>query len=118
MWMTDRYFHVLDGRLRIRLAEVKRSAAKAAAVQMMLRDVPGVKDAHVNPMTDSVLVFFDSKVLTHQAIVGKLKGFDCLETAWAPRRRADSSGLVHSLSNALVRSVAEFALERMVVALL
>lgn len=118
MVMTDRYVHVLDGRLRIRLAEVKRSAATAAAVERVLRDVPGVKDAQANPMTGSVLVFFDSTVLTHQAILGKLKELDCLASAWAPRVVANSSGLLPSLSHALVRSVAEVALERMVVALL
>ena len=118
MVMTDGYVHALDGRLRIRLAEVKRSIATAAAVQTMLRDVPGVKDAHANPMTGSVLVFFDSRVLTHQAILGILNEVDCLALSWAPRLVANSSGLVHSLSHALVRCVAEIAVERMVVALL
>ncbi|WP_447984050.1 heavy-metal-associated domain-containing protein [Nitrospira sp. Nam74] len=118
MVTTEGYVHVLDGRLRIRLTEVKRSAATAATVERMLRDLPGVKNAHANRMTGSVLVFFDSTVLTHQAILGKLKALDCLESAWAPRAVANSNGLLHSLSHALVRSVAEVALERMVVGLL
>ncbi len=118
MAMTEGYVHVLNGRLRIRMTQVKRSAAKAAAVETMLRDVPGVTEAQVNPLTGSVLVFFDARVLTPQAILGTLNAVKSVGPAWAPRRETGTSGVAERLSNALVRSIAEFALERMVVVLL
>ena len=118
MAMSDGYCHVLDGRLRIRITEVKRSASMASDVERMLNDTPGITKAHANPLTGSVLVFFDSKELSHEAVLDKLKKFRCRGYPMTRRHQAESRGVVSWWSDALVRSLTEFALERMVVPLL
>ncbi|MGD9222218.1 MAG: hypothetical protein PVH22_03160 [Desulfobacteraceae bacterium] len=52
------YVHYVPGRLRVRIPEIRRDAAKAAKVNCLL-DIYGVDHIKVNHLTGSVLVTFD-----------------------------------------------------------
>jgi hypothetical protein len=51
--------HALDGRLRVRVERIKRDPAAAASVEQSLLTLTGVKKVRANPVTGSVLVFYD-----------------------------------------------------------
>jgi hypothetical protein len=106
------YLHTLDGRIRIKVPEVRRSPAKALQVEETLESLNGVTHVRANPTTGNVLVLFNSQSLTHECIIAALRGLNCLK----PERLA--AGVGHRISDVILRSVAELAFERMIVALL
>jgi len=53
------YLHALEGRLRIKLVDVKGHAARARDVEERVRELPGVDLATANPVTGNVLVLYD-----------------------------------------------------------
>jgi copper chaperone CopZ len=106
------YLHMLEGRMRIKVPEVKKSPLKAVQVEETLQRLDGVTDVRANPTTGNVLVLFESETVTHGRIVDVLRSLNCFkaqdQTTGTPRR-------IHEF---IVRSVAELAFERMLVALL
>jgi copper chaperone CopZ len=109
------YLHILDGRLRIRVPEVKRSPDKARHVEETLQSMSGITHVKANPMTGSVLVLFESQVVTHDHIVEKLRSIQCLSiTRIRPQHNDNGRGI----GDVLIRSVAELLVERAIVALL
>ena len=51
--------HALPGRLRVKVAGIKKSPQTAGQVEQALRQEPGVTAVGANPVTGSVLVHFD-----------------------------------------------------------
>jgi len=66
------YFHLLEGRLRIKVPLIKRSPVKAAELEQLLRRMNGVAEVMANPITGNVLIFFDEEVINHQDILRKI----------------------------------------------
>jgi hypothetical protein len=107
------YFHILDGRLRIQVPEVKRSPKKALQVEKTLQSLEGVTHVKANPTTGNVLVLFESKLLTHHCIVARLKSIDCFTVTQISSHQSRAG-----IGDVLVRSIAELLVERAIVALL
>jgi copper chaperone CopZ len=105
------YLHMLDGRLRIKVPEIKRSPERSAQVEEMLGTLEGVTHVHANPLTGNVLVLFRPETVTHGRIVDTLKNLNYLKSKDEPKAN-------HRFSDFIVRTVAELAFERMLVALL
>ena len=57
------YLHVMDGRLRVKVPETRRSVAKALHVEQLIQTLPGIIRVTANPTTGNVLVLFDSEQL-------------------------------------------------------
>ena len=112
------YLHMLEGRLRVNVPEVKRSRTMAARVEETLKKLDGVTHVRANPTTGNVLVLFDSQQLTHGNIIDALKRVDCLKPQSLLARQGLVTGMGDRMSELLLRSAAELAFERMVVALL
>ncbi|MGA7578457.1 MAG: hypothetical protein ACLQUW_05870 [Desulfobaccales bacterium] len=49
--VVSTYVHALEGRLRIKLPEIKRAALKALEVERHLRELAGVESVSANPTT-------------------------------------------------------------------
>ncbi len=109
------YLHMLDGRLRIRVPEVKRSPRAALHVEETISALEGVTHVKANSVTGNVLVLFESHLITHGAIVEGLKiaGYLVVSSASAPMPHTGTS-----IGDRLARSVVELLLERAVLALL
>ena len=128
--MTERAspspYHLVPGRLRLKLAPAKRDATFARAVGQALAAVAGVRDVHVNTLTGSIVVRFDPQVARVDRIVEALR-LDGLERktfapaldAPAPRpRETDTVGAASPLVNALITKALETLVERGAIALL
>ncbi|MEO5336523.1 MAG: heavy-metal-associated domain-containing protein [Magnetospirillum sp. WYHS-4] len=53
------YVHHVPGRLRVRLASVKRNERRARRVSALLEELPGVESVEISTVTGSVTVVYD-----------------------------------------------------------
>jgi len=108
------YFHTLEGRLRIKLSDVKGSPLAARDVARRMRDMRGVERATANPLTGNLLVVYDSAWTHAPELLDALRRWGYVRGAvcWSsPRTGNDDVGA------AVVRTTAQFALQRLIGAL-
>ena len=107
------YLHLLDGRLRIKIPEVKGMPQQAVMVEQILLSMDGITDVTANPTTGNVLVLFDASVIGQQDILIALQKAGYLRDSRHASRQ-ERKGLTHFV----VQSAIELALERLVLALI
>ena len=105
------YLHVLDGRLRIKLPQVKGAPQRALAVEQLLLGLDGVTDVTANPLTGNVLVLFTAAVIGQHDILAALQ-----KSGYLSDNHAVAQGRT-SLTSVVMHSALELALERLVLAL-
>lgn len=107
------YCHILDGRIRIKVPEVKGSQTMADKMESKLAKLNGVAEVAANPLTGNVLVLFDSQVISHYHVVSVIKNLNCLngQASVSPRSH-------NYVSQFLLQSVTELVLERVILAVL
>jgi copper chaperone CopZ len=123
---TAEYLHALDGRLRVKIAAVKGSSERARQIEQQLQRIEGIDQITANPTTGSVLILYDPRRLSQTAITEALKTVN-LQSRETENRRARSvvksagseqGGFGQELVKTVVRSTMEFALQRLVYALI
>jgi hypothetical protein len=72
------YWHILDGRIRIKVPEVKGSHTMAGEMESQLAKLKGVAHGKANPLTGYVLVLFDSQVISHYQVFAVINDLTCL----------------------------------------
>jgi len=72
------YGHILDGRIRITVPEVKGSHAMAGEMESQLAKLEGVAHVKANLLTGSVLVLFDAQVISHYQVFAVINDLTCL----------------------------------------
>ena len=72
------YYHKLDGRIRIKVPEIKGSPAMAGELESQLAKLNGVAHVQVNPLTGYVLVLFDYQVISHYHVFAVINDIKCL----------------------------------------
>ncbi len=112
------YLHMMEGRLRVKVPEMKRSVPKALHVEEVIKGLPGITTVSANPTTGNVLVLFDSEQLTHTDILAALKEADYLREEAPVSSFQLTARMVDTVSHAVARSVAESLMERAILALL
>jgi hypothetical protein len=121
--MSLAYLHALEGRLRVKVAAVKGSPQKASEVEQRLYRSDGIIQVTANPITGSVLILYDSQRLSQEAILSHLRTLGCfVEQPKVPttpkKEEQDQPGFGQELMQTVVRSTMEFALQRLVFALI
>jgi copper chaperone CopZ len=120
MSATPAYLHALEGRLRIKIAELKGSTPTALDVERELRALDGISSVTANPRTGNVLILYDPGVTTHAEIIEALRARGYLREAIV--QRAPTGATVgfarETLTHALVRSSVELALQRLITTLI
>jgi copper chaperone CopZ len=107
------YVHALDGRLRIKIPQVKGAPQKGRAVEQFLLGLDGVTDVTANPTTGNVLVLFNSAVIGQDDLMAALQEAGYIrgeDNTLEPGRT--------SLTTMVMQSAVELALERLVLALI
>jgi len=66
------YVHHVPGRLRVRIPAIRKNPKNAADIECLL-GISGVDDIQVNHLTGSVVVTFDTTVITHDQLLELLK---------------------------------------------
>ena len=107
------YLHALDGRLRIKIPQVKGSPQRALAAEQFLRGRAGITDVTANPTTGNVLVLFISAAIGQHAIITALQ-----KAGYLSEDNNTSEQGRKSLTAIVVQSAVELAIERLVLALI
>jgi copper chaperone CopZ len=120
---TGIYLHALDGRIRVKSSNLKGASHKAAALEQQLRTHNGITEVTVNPITGSILVFYDTEQIAQQQIFDLLRAVNCLpEGPMLPTLLLPPPKTVAEFGQGLLRTVAmstmEFAVQRLVFAIL
>ncbi len=123
MNIVSSYVHALEGRLRIKVPEVKGAPGKAREIEGHLALCPGVEEVSANPITGSVLVFYNPRLVGQEEIILAFKEIGYLEetTPKAPRGNGGSSnheGVVARVATAVASTIMEVALTSLVTAII
>jgi len=121
--VTSTYIHTLEGRLRIKVVEVKGSSVKALELEELIRKCDAIRYVKANPITGNVLIFYKPDAISQEEIVGALQGLGYLRASVSTRTMMRGTierldGLSNALLNTVVRSAMELALQRLVRALI
>jgi copper chaperone CopZ len=112
--MDSAVLHVMEGRLRIKVPEVKGVPEEARAIERQLGGLDGVSDVAANPVTGSVLVFYDTELTGIDEITEALEGWGYLSQP-VPTPQADGA---FGLGRLVLRATTEAALHQLFVALI
>ena len=117
------YVHALEGRLRIKIPKVKGAAEQAQEVERHLRQSAGIEDVSANPTTGNVLILYNSRLIDQEDIIFSLKEVGYLSH---PGHRGSGGiiqpqtrhGVVEKVTSTVAATLMEFALSRLVSALI
>lgn len=110
--MTD-YLHALDGRMRIKINEVKGSSGSAEEITRYLSSFHGIDQVNANPVTGNVLILYNNKQISQKGILTLLEEAGYLRRT-TPMPASRREGLV----SVVAKAVMETALQSMVMALI
>uniref|UniRef100_A0A7V4G6J1 Cation transporter n=1 Tax=Desulfobacca acetoxidans TaxID=60893 RepID=A0A7V4G6J1_9BACT len=123
MNIISSYVHALDGRLRIKIPEVKNAPPKAREVEQHLKLSPGVDQVSANPVTGNVLILYNPRLIGQEEIILALKELGYLEEGrpqgpGAPGMTQDQGGFLTKVTTTVASTLMEVALSRLVAALI
>jgi hypothetical protein len=109
------YVHMIEGRLRIKVPEVKGAPDRACAIESQIRMIDGVDEVVANPVTGSVLIYYDARRTLMADITETLQTWGYLRHA-APAAHAPA-GPGRGWGDMMLRATTEFALQQLLGAL-
>jgi hypothetical protein len=115
MKIVSSYVHALEGRLRIKIPEVKAAPYRARELEGHLQLLTGLEEVAANPVTGNVLILYNPSLLREDQIIFTLQELGYLEEAPAQAR---GEGMVERLTTVVASSIMEVALTRLVTALI
>lgn len=93
------YIHAIEGRLRIKVPEVKRSPEVARRVESQFRAIDGVLEVGANPVTGNVLFHYDPDRIEPYAIMGTLVTLGYMRETALDRPAAGAGDLPERLAD-------------------
>jgi hypothetical protein len=102
--------HALPGRLRVKVAGIKKSPQMAAHVEQVLRQEPGVATVGASPVTGSVLVHFDPSRTCSAHLLKRLEPYGLPTTPVSSSLSEFSS----ELSSVVCKELVKMALTSMI----
>lgn len=102
--------HALEGRVRLKLAEIKGNSHKARRLEAYLTGVNGVETVSANPMTGSVLIFYQPHILSQKEIIRSLVRGGNLGSAPPPESGSAFPGTFRELGGRLALAMVEAVL--------
>jgi Heavy metal associated domain 2 len=114
------YLHHVPGRLRLKTRSLKNSSAKAAEVQTLFKQLPGIEAIELNLLTGSMLVRYDAARITSAQILGFLVANSVITSIPEARPRPAAklldgsmrASIAENLAQRVARSLADFVLEK------
>ena len=123
MNVVSPYIHALNGRLRIKVAELKGLPIKALEVEGQLHNIDGITHVRANPTTGNVLVLYDPAIIGQYEILGALQRLGYLRDNGSMQTTTGShprafEGLGETFARTLMHTTMELAVQRLVSALI
>lgn len=95
--------HAIDGRIRLKVPEIKKCPQKAQSVTRAIEKMDGIYDVQANPLTGSVLVNFNPDTTDSVRILSRLRRAGYL---------ADSAGMQENMVNFFIKAALELAIQQ------
>jgi copper chaperone CopZ len=106
----SQYIHHVPGRIRVRSKAFRCAAEKARRVEAKLHAIAGVRQVRVNPHAGSVIIHYDTAVLSRVDLLALMEQSGCLA---ASGRNGQVAGKVGEMfGKALVVAVMEKAVQQ------
>lgn len=123
MQVSTDYLHALEGRIRIKVPEIKGSPAKANELEKQVQWHSGINSIRANPTTGNVLIYYNSQQTAQNHILQTLLELGYLQQTSAPGLTSqepgkESKSLVTVVLNTVAQSMMEMALSRLVTAII
>ena len=117
---TPTYIHKLDGRLRIKIPEIKGSPVRASKLEDSLGSMKGVTLVKANPLTGNLLIQFEPGATGHDHILKALRNLGCLKVGRSFQHRAANAPrqLENYLVNLFIKSAVEITVKQLILALI
>jgi hypothetical protein len=117
------YVHALEGRLRIKIPEVKGAPLKAREIERHLAFCSGVEEVTANPITGSVLVLYNPHLIGQKEIVFAFQEIGYLEeskptAAGGIGGNTAHEGAIARVTTTVASTLMEVALSRLVAAII
>jgi hypothetical protein len=117
------YVHALEGRIRIKVPEIKGSPVKAGELERQVQWQSGIHSIKANPTTGSVLIYYDSQKTEQEEILKAMHGLGYLQPLTAkafkvPEPTAEPNSLMNLVVSTVAQSMMEMALTRLVTAII
>ena len=123
MHVTTDYIHALEGRLRIKVPEIKGSPLRAGELEKQVKWQPGIDYIKANPTTGNVLVYYDAEKIGQEHILKVMQESGYLQ--FSSPQRLNGSGvneaktsIMENLVSSVAQSLMEAALTRLVTAII
>lgn len=116
--MMNSYIHHVPGRLRVRVPAAKGNSFRASRIARELVALEGVTCAEANPLTGSVLVWYDTEMTDGSACLALLKVPVCCPKRIERQRRDERRRMARKVAETASWYLLEKALERSVPLLL
>lgn len=122
MQVVSSYVHALEGRLRIKIPAAKGAAYKAQEIEGHLTLCPGVEEVAASPITGSVLVHYNPRLIGQEEIILAIQELGYLEEHPLKTSRgtgeAGHDGVIGRVASAVAASLMEVALSSLVAAII
>lgn len=131
---TPSYIHLTDGRIRLKVAEIKKCPDLASTAESLLSEAKGIDSASANPLTGNILIYFDPGVTDHNEIIELLRQNGYLkrkatsrpalrlvgpnERAAPSNRQIDYKRYQKIATEAAIQTLIELAVKRAILALI
>jgi hypothetical protein len=123
MNVISSYVHALEGRLRIKVLEVKGAPLRALEVERHLAQCPGVDEVSANPITGNVLILYNPRLIGQDELIFALQEIGYLEepkpkTAGGAKASTGNEGAIAKVTTVVASTLMEVALSRLVAAII
>lgn len=112
---SSSYVHAIEGRLRIKVPEVKGCHRRARDIESQFSSLAPIEYVSANPVTGNVLFLYDSRRTSIVEIVDAIFAVGYLREVASGSRKEPEDTI---WSNLLLRATTELALQRLITALI
>jgi hypothetical protein len=117
------YVHALNGRLRLKLPELKSNPMRAQEIESQFNLMTGMQQVSANPVTGSLLFIYDPRLLKQEEIFSLLKELGYFQDSSGRQvsflsTAPGNHGIVEKVTTTLASGLMEVALTRLVSALI
>jgi hypothetical protein len=113
------YLHALEGRLRVKVPEVKGVPTKAREIERQFGALRPIDRISANPVTGNVLIYYDARMTSTGEIVDALFAVGYLAARTSPASPSRPPAAVGvDWGGLALRATAEFALQKLITALI
>ena len=121
--ITTEYMHALEGRIRVKVPEIKGSPAKAGELERQVQWQSGIHSIKANPTTGNVLIYYDSQKTHQDQILKTMTEIGYLQPLTANVFKSQDlpepkNSIMELVVSTVAQSMMEMALTRLVTAII